>query len=131
MLRVKTHLEPVPGKGIGLFADEPIAKGAVWWRDDPAFDRTFSAEQFIAAPVVMQLFLRHYATAKSDGSWYLYVDNARFVNHSDDPNTAQANGGSLSIEGDWVATRNIEIGEEITSDYRTFCVLGVNFDNQE
>ena len=44
----------------------------------------------------------------------LCSDDARFFNHSDEPNT-----GSISNDTD-VALRDIQQGEELTCDYRTF-----------
>jgi SET domain-containing protein len=134
MLIVKTYLAPAGEKGIGLFAAEPIPKGAIWWKDDQTFNRIFSPEEVSNAPEIVRNFMFHYATLKSNGSWYLYVDNARFVNHSDTPNTIQANGGSRDVEGDWIALKDIAVGEEITSNYNQFCETckdGLAFENKE
>jgi hypothetical protein len=49
------------------------------------------------------------------GTHTLSFDDARFTNHSDDPNTANAADGVSTV-----AVRDIEAGEEITWDYRSF-----------
>ena len=65
-----------------------------------------------------------------DGVWYLCTVDARFVNHSYNPNTQQISEDNQ----DWIATMDIASGEEITSDYRSFCLdcrNGLGFDNKE
>ena len=42
------------------------------------------------------------------------LDDARFINHADAPNTADT-------EETTTALRDLAAGEEITSDYRSFC----------
>jgi SET domain-containing protein len=134
MLTVRTYLATAGEKGIGLYAAEFIPKGTIWWKDDWSFNRVFSVEQIKNASEIIQNFMLHYASLKSNGTWYLYIDNARFVNHSDNPNTIQVNGGSREIEGDWITLRDIAVGEEITSDYNLFCETckdGLVFQNKE
>jgi len=55
------------------------------------------------------------------------VDNARFINHSDTPNTG--NDGY-----DCPVLRDIQKDEELTCDYREICetcVNGLGFENKE
>lgn len=134
MLTVKTFLKETGNKGIGLFAAELIPKGAVWWRDDPKFNRVINERQAEALPEVAKEFLTTYGVLDNRGDWYVCLDNARFVNHSDSPNTVQAYGVGPSLPGDWITTREIAIGEEITSDYRVLCETcrnGLCFINSE
>lgn len=67
-------------------------------------------------------FFNTYAVDHGKGYLLLNTDNARFTNHSDNPNTE-----SLGIDEDNVALRNIHIGEEITIDYNKIDVNGVDF----
>jgi SET domain-containing protein len=53
-----------------------------------------------------------YAVKRSGGRLFLNTDNARFINHSKNPNTK-----SLGAEKNNIAIRNIKPGEEITIDY--------------
>jgi hypothetical protein len=134
MLMVRTYLSLAGSKGIGLFAGEPISAGHIWWKGDPTFDRIMSKEIVDSLPAITREFLGTYATANTDGSWYVCVDNARFVNHSDTPNTAPKDHVGPDGVGDWVASRNIDAGEEITSDYRFCCEtcrIGLHFENKE
>jgi SET domain-containing protein len=56
-----------------------------------------------------------------DDDFYLdMVDQTRWINHSCDPNTeveASWDAETKSLTAWWVATRDIEIGEELTYDY--------------
>ena len=64
---------------------------------------------------------------KDDGTMYMCVDNARFINHSDTPNTK-------NVGDDCAVTRDIQEGEELTCDYRTICLTcvdGLIFENKE
>lgn len=130
MLVVRTYLAEVCGKGIGLFAAEPIPKGAIWWKNNSCFDMTIHKENAELMPPLAKEFLNRAACLREDGSWLLCVDDARFVNHSHKPNTAESNDGS----GDWIAAVDIAVGEEIVSDYRNLCETcknGLPFDDKE
>lgn len=119
MLTVPTFLAPVEGKGIGLFAAKPIACGQTWWVYDDSFDRIISADAISRCGDLQREFLQMYATLEPDGSRYLCVDNARFVNHSSSPNTREVVKEGVVVAG--VAIRAIAQGEEITCNYRLIC----------
>ncbi len=95
MLLVKTYLDRSAIHGIGLFAGERIRKGTVIWRRSPEIDLLLTAL----------------------GKFVLCGDDARFFNHADAPNCHDIpdEGG-----GPTVAARDIEAGEELTSDYASF-----------
>jgi hypothetical protein len=120
---VKTRLKPSSIAGIGLFADEDIPKGTVTWRFMPAYDRLLTEVELdeIPEPARSSLLDHVYLDAAS-GLYVLCADNARFMNHSDDPNTAGVHEKG-AIEGYDIATRDIEAGEELTCDYRIFDAL--------
>jgi len=84
MLRVKTYLGPSPIHGLGVFAAEPISKGAVVWEYDEPLDGHVFAKNFSGLPELTQEFLLTYAWKIRD-RWYFCSDNFRFVNHSSDP----------------------------------------------
>ncbi len=116
-LLVKTKLREVSGKGIGLFADEFIKKDQIIYQDDISFDRVISKTDLNKMPKVTQEFIKEYAAySKSKESYYLCCDNARFWNHSDNPNTRY-----VDSSGAVFALRDIAVDEELTSDYREFC----------
>jgi SET domain-containing protein len=120
MLMVKTRLGQSPIEGTGLFAAEPIKAGTVTWRFVPGFDQLFSQEQIAALPGVAREAIEIYTYVHEASGLYIYcLDNARFMNHADDPNTAGIH-ADAAIEGYDVATRDIVEGEELTCDYRVF-----------
>ena len=118
MLLVKTFLAPSRIHGIGLFAAERIPSGTVIWRLDPLIDLELTEDQVarLAEPAREQIrkytYLDHVR-----GKLVLCGDDARFFNHEDAPNChdfPDAEGGKT------VAARDIEAGEELTSDYASF-----------
>jgi SET domain-containing protein len=120
MLMVKTRLGPSDIAGIGLFAAEHIPKGTVTWRFMPAYDRLLTEADIDNLPEPARSnILDHVYLDAASGQFVLCADNARFMNHADNPNTAGVH-ESGSIEGFDVATRDIAAGEELTCDYRTF-----------
>lgn len=118
MLTVKTSLRPSTIHGMGLFAEEKISKGTVIWKFDPKFDRLFDPTDVEKMDELKQKFLHHFAyLEKTIQKYVLSVDDTRFINHSMSPNIFDRGvpGEELC---DSVACRDIEIGEEITVNYR-------------
>jgi uncharacterized protein len=118
MLLVKTYLAPSRIHGIGLFAAERIARGTILWRLHPALDIELTEAQVEALAGPAQEQVRKYTYCDHvRGTYVLCGDDARFFNHSDEPNChdhPDAEGGKT------VAARDIEAGEELTSDYASF-----------
>jgi SET domain-containing protein len=120
MMMVKTRLAQSAIEGLGLFAQEDIPKGTVTWRFVPGFDQTFTAEDIANLPEpAHQEMLRYTYFHQRTGRYVACLDNARFMNHDDKPNTAGAYDHEAD-EGYDVATRDIKKGEELTCDYATF-----------
>ncbi len=120
MLMVKTKLGSSQIEGIGLFADEDIPKGTITWQFVPGFDQAFSATQIASWPETARLEMLRYTYLHSRTGMYIAcLDNARFMNHSDHPNTEGVYAGS-DDEGYDIATRDIAKGDELTCDYNLF-----------
>jgi uncharacterized protein len=111
MLHVKTYVAASRIHGLGLFADEPIAKGQVIWTLEPPIDQLFSREQVERMPQRMRDFLSRYAFCVSD-HLVLGGDDDRFTNHSDSPNCVDHHELHALY-----ARRDISRGEELTEDY--------------
>jgi len=111
MLTVKTYIDKSKISGIGLFAKEDIKKGTVVWRLNPVLDILLPFEEFFKLDKITRRFLNFY-----DYDLNRYVvclgDNARFVNHSSNPNLAY-----ISVTEE-IAIKNIKKGKELTEDYR-------------
>ena len=113
---VKVRVAKSPIDGLGLFAGQFIPKGTRTWEFTHGFDREFTPDEFTAFPAHIQTFLQTYAyVSPKTGNYILPADDERFTNHSPNPNTTSV--GVSGGEDYDIAARDIEEGEEITTDY--------------
>jgi hypothetical protein len=118
MMMVESELRPSPIHGLGVFVLRPVRAGELIWRFDSRIDRVYTPEELASLPPHMQDYLETYCTwHEGAGVFVLCGDNGRYFNHSDTPSTI-SNGISF---GEDRAARDLAIGEELTSDYRTIC----------
>lgn len=118
MLLVKTLLSPSEIHGVGLFAAERIPKGTVVWRFCWVIDLVLADDALEQlSPPAREQMLKYSYVDRHLRRRILCGDDARFFNHSDEPNCLDFpdNDG-----GTTVAKRDIEAGEELTSDYAAF-----------
>jgi len=116
MLLGDTKLGSSGHRGLGLFAKQRIAKGTKIWTFHPGFDQEFEPAAVDALPGPARMLVYRYCYINADtGKIVLCADDARFMNHADEPNTTSLVEGDE--EGSTVAIRDIEAGEEITVDY--------------
>lgn len=120
MLLVETYLSQSPRHGIGLYASKRIPKGTKIWEFTPGFDLELSVQDLaiLSKPCLKRVLEYAYFNA-SKARYILCSDDARFINHSETPNTTDVGFGGLS-EGETFAAVDIPPYEEITSDYRSF-----------
>lgn len=115
MLRIPTRLATsrIPGAGLGLFCRDAVPAGTVIWRFDPGLDLVLAA---LPEEPVLRRFVETYGYVPLEDPprWVVCLDDARFINHADAPNT-------LDPPDLTSAARDLAPGEEITSDYRAFC----------
>jgi len=117
MLLIKTRVKPSKIHGFGLFADEFISQGTITWRYLDGFDQRLPESILgLLSDSAREQFLKYSYVDLTTGLYELCADDARFFNHSDEPNTASLPGKD-DVD---VATRDISRGEELTCDYRTF-----------
>ncbi len=113
MLLVPTFVAPSRIQGVGLFAAVRIRSGKTIWVFDEAVDWKLSAEELAAFPEPFQSQLRRWCYEDADGVFILCGDNAKFMNHSFQPNCDDT---GITTR----AARDITAGEELTCDYRAF-----------
>lgn len=116
MFLVRTYVAASPIHGLGVFAAEPIPRGTPIWRFQPGFDQVIPFALAEQLPASAREFLATYTYLSPlfPGGYVLNGDHARFLNHSDTPNTD--NSGEIAL-----ALRDIAEGEEITCDYGECC----------
>jgi uncharacterized protein len=116
MFIISTRVGPSSIHGNGVFACEQVPAGAAIWRFHPPFDQILSDDDVATLPEIGRDFVAIYAYRSKDlaGTLVLCGDHARFLNHSDDPNTEELPFVSI-------ARRPIAAGDEITCDYGAFC----------
>ena len=115
MLTVATYVatSTIPGAGLGLFAKEDIKAGTIIWRYDPDLDLVLY--ELPSEPVIRDFVLKYgYVPLDGEHRWVLCIDDGRFMNHSNMPNT-------YDTAEHTIAARDLPAGTELTSDYRSFC----------
>jgi hypothetical protein len=116
MLLISTYIAKSDIEGVGVFAAEAIAKGQIISRFEPEFDRIIPVREYLDAPPHLKSLLDRYAFPHPEMPGFIVyeVDNSRFMNHSDTPNTDYSDfaGGR--------ALRDIAPGEELTCNYNDF-----------
>ncbi len=129
MLLVKTNVKASAISGMGLFADDAIQEGETVWQYTSQTCSLITNDQlnvFLQSyhkteeKIIQYYLIYGYYSAQVHGL-ILCLDNGRFVNHSEQPNLTYP----LHISKDhaWkysVAKREIQKGEELTEDYRTY-----------
>jgi uncharacterized protein len=123
MLLVDVYLDKSPIEGIGVFARKPIPKGATVWKLDLNYDRMIPVEQWEAETGAVKNYLDRYCYPnRADPRFIVFeADDARYMNHSGEPNC------DVSAGGVSVALRDIAAGEELTCDYNHFFEDGFEF----
>jgi uncharacterized protein len=111
VLLVSTKLQASPIHGIGVFADQFIPAGTKVWELDRSFDVIILEQElrWLPQPAIDEVLLHGY---KTEYTYILCSDNAKFMNHSENPNLS-------GNEGEFAA-RDIQRGEELLCNYYTF-----------
>jgi|APLak6261682215_1056145.scaffolds.fasta_scaffold02099_4 hypothetical protein len=133
MLVVETYLSESRGKGIGIFAKYDIPKDSIWWIRNENFDKVITPGELHSYDELAKQFIKEYGFLEATGNWHLCIDNARFSNHSDLPNTFNNWNESGELVS-CIAIKDIKAGEEILCDYKEICITckeNLGFENKE
>lgn len=125
-----TEVRPsrTPGAGLGLFATRHIPRGTIWWRDfgDNVLAltrgqyetlRRYQSAQDPSCRQLLEAIDKFGYVDRDAGTLVVALDWGRFVNHSPTPNSG---GSDADPERESMALCDIEPGDEITEDYRTY-----------
>lgn len=120
MLLIHAFIGPSEIHGTGLFARRSIPRGTPVWRFVDGFDLVFSPSDFAALPEAARMNIGDHCFIAADdgGSRILGGDQARYMNHSDEPNTGARPEAVPPVTT--VALRDIAAGEELTCNYFHF-----------
>jgi len=112
MSSIPTYVAASSIAGFGVFTPERLPAGTKIWNFSDGVDWRIGAEDFERLPEPCRERLRHFLYEEGDGALVLCGDNAKFMNHSTDPNCSDADPVHT------VTRRVVEAGEELTCDYR-------------
>lgn len=117
MLFVRTRVGKSAIHGLGLFAEEFIAKGTLIWRFQPGFDVEIAEDDVaLLSPSARQQVFHYAEYFPAERKFWLSSDDDRFCNHAEDPNL-------ITRGKEMFAVRDIKVGEEITCSYRECIVM--------
>ncbi len=119
MLRVKTKLSVSRIDGIGLFADQFIARDTVVWEFNPLIDLRLKEDEIASLSEGARQQVQKYSYRDELTGLYIFCgDDARFFNHADKPNCIDVNWGPFG--GRTIAVKDIDPDEELTCNYASF-----------
>lgn len=118
MIHIKYKLEASPLHGVGMFAAEDIAKGALIYTPSPLLDVNLTEEQFDSLDPREQEEVRWWGFFdRTSQKWHVDFDVTHFINHAVDAIVTQ---DESHAEAYLVAARDIRAGEELTQNYLEF-----------
>lgn len=113
MLHPETEIRPIGAAlGAAVVATRLIPAGTLVWVND-GLDQMLSRNQVAGFPEPLRSAVKNHGYFDRGGNVVLCWDNARYVNHSCEPNSLSPGYGFD------IATRDIQPGEPITNDYLT------------
>ena len=123
LIKVKPGISSI--HGLGLFADQFIAKGTRVWQFSPILDREIPVQDFVKLSKLEQEYLLFYGfLSKKSGNYHLSFDNVKFINHAMPGNIISDLSAINEIEYPLIASSDIQPGEELTQNYKDFEVSG-------
>ncbi len=111
--------------GLGLFAKRLIPKGTVWWHARQQDVLIITKNQFLMLDTPPKTpLIKNYIEILLTYAYYdeildaliFCLDDSKYVNHSDKPNTGTIEEHALNA----ISRRDIKPGEEITEDYSAY-----------
>jgi len=121
MILVPHYVDRSAIEGLGLYSTLPLKAGQPVYRHDWRFVMVISEAEVRELPEPMQQAVLKYSyrgrgPQRLSGAMYYCADDARFMNHADEPSTLWREAENL-----YVAARDLPAGAELSCDYRDFC----------
>lgn len=118
MLHFKYKLKASDLHGVGLFADQDIAKGELLYTASPVLDLNITQGQFDALEQAEKDEILWWGFFDEPSQmWHVDFDVSKFINHSYEATATQ---DEAHDEAYLIASRDIALGDEITQNYREF-----------
>ena len=116
MFIINTYIAKSDIEGVGVFTAQDVKAGEVISKFEVDFDRLIPTEDYLNAPPHLKSLLDRYAFPHPQKPDFIVyeVDNSRFMNHSETPNTDYSDFEAGR------ALRDIRAGEELTCNYNDF-----------
>lgn len=124
MLTIHHYVAPSTIAGCGLFCTSDLRKGEIVYKFDYRFVMLISDAEIKSLNQGMQEAILKYSyrgvgNDRLTGAVYYCVDDSRFMNHSDTPNTIW-----IPDTETYVAAHDIPAHSELTCNYKDFCEPG-------
>ncbi len=117
MIYVNTFVSESGTNNLGLFAGQDIQKGQLIWKYHPSTCLIITPEQedvLLKSKVdSLRQSIHHFGCPNNSGC-LIHMDNMRYMNHSDYPNTVSLNADTM------IAARDIKCGDELHEDYHSY-----------
>ena len=117
MIYVNTFVSESATNNLGLFAGQDIQKGQLIWKYNASTCLIVTPEQehvLLESKVdALTKSIHHFGCPNNRGC-LIHMDNMRYINHSNYPNTM------IVDEDTMIATRDIKCGEELHEDYHSY-----------
>ena len=92
MFLIPTYLAPSSIHGVGVFTPFPLSAGSRLWQFDLAVDWRITPEEMERFPEPYRAQFLAFSYVDEQGQYVLCGDNARYMNHSDEPNCDDTGG---------------------------------------
>ncbi len=119
MFLLPTYLGQSNIHGTGVFTSVDIPAGTTVWQYTEDVDWRIPLSVFEQFPEPYRTYLRAYCYQATPDILVLCGDNARFMNHSFEPNCDDHTDVTYAL-------REIRAGQELTCDYRAFDLESAN-----
>ena len=113
MFTIEAYIKESEGKGLGTFSKRFIPKGTIIWKFVEGFDIKVHTSNIDKLNELQLQFIDKYFW-REDDYYYSSCDHSIFQNHSYNPNSIPDEYGNM------VASRDINIDEEIVVNYNDF-----------